>query len=812
MLIGRKKELEQLGALAKTDRVVGLVGPSGVGKSELARAFALDRGSGVVVDCFGRGGGEISALLKHGELIGAASRPDDAEVLILDNWTPGIPIPTKAEFEGVVIVTAYEPPLEFTSLAIHPFATPIFSELHESDAYQAFKVAAERTRPGASATLSDKAVYAIIKSLGGHPLGLSIAGRHAAIFSAEEVLTLMREGVELEDLERDERQRSLAHAISFSWEQLPDEHRRCVYLLARFRRPVRVKAIARVCAMTVPQTMTMLVDLARRGVINTGPYPRPLEVWVEVALNNYRLSAPDDAQVIDDLIFEIAAESAPKEYLPDPSEISDSPSFWEAALMGGVANRDPEVAARILAALLTWSLSFAPSRFAETGYLEELADQLESTRAHILRAKFLGWGANRAHDAIERAWEFAKSPEERALVELERAVGASVVGDLAGALAHVEKARQEQDSPRACVLAAILLTFHGDHERAQKLVQEVTESGGLTSRMRVALGPSMAWSASSGTRVAVARKCLQEARDLGDGPGEIAMLRVLADTLDLEGLDERADAVRQEALERAQALEFHRMVNNINAERFFANFANLDAIKLDELSADVRIRLASARVVHACLDGDLIGAQHFSEMLSENVFSLPPMQDLVRTARFALWIDAGQPASKPEEPGPFDDLMQRVAEAHEKPEEEQFSCFEAFTELRQMHSHAARLAYHWAQNRLTPFMRRLARYEESEADVVILKDFRTFRADEGWQQIPETTGAILKAIATHEYSDFDSLAAAAWPDEQMTWDSLVNRVNVRVSALRKQGLKRLLLKTNEGFVLSGTVELEANSG
>ncbi len=53
----------------------------------------------------------------------------------------------------------------------------------------------------------------------------------------------------------------------------------------------------------------------------------------------------------------------------------------------------------------------------------------------------------------------------------------------------------------------------------------------------------------------------------------------------------------------------------------------------------------------------------------------------------------------------------------------------------------------------------------------------------------------------------EQLLQAAWPDETIQPASAANRLYVALATLRKQGLKRLLLTEEEGYLLDPKCEL-----
>lgn len=67
--------------------------------------------------------------------------------------------------------------------------------------------------------------------------------------------------------------------------------------------------------------------------------------------------------------------------------------------------------------------------------------------------------------------------------------------------------------------------------------------------------------------------------------------------------------------------------------------------------------------------------------------------------------------------------------------------------------------------------------------------------------------ADLRSLAPGKAMALDSLFAAGWPGEKVAPDVLANRVFVSLTSLRKLGLREVLLKTAEGYLLDPEVRL-----
>ncbi|HRC58434.1 MAG TPA: hypothetical protein PKU97_21075, partial [Kofleriaceae bacterium] len=58
----------------------------------------------------------------------------------------------------------------------------------------------------------------------------------------------------------------------------------------------------------------------------------------------------------------------------------------------------------------------------------------------------------------------------------------------------------------------------------------------------------------------------------------------------------------------------------------------------------------------------------------------------------------------------------------------------------------------------------------------------------------------------------ERLIAAAWPDEQMSPPAALNRLHVALTTLRNLGLRDLLLRDGDGYLLAPDIALEVRPG
>jgi hypothetical protein len=57
-----------------------------------------------------------------------------------------------------------------------------------------------------------------------------------------------------------------------------------------------------------------------------------------------------------------------------------------------------------------------------------------------------------------------------------------------------------------------------------------------------------------------------------------------------------------------------------------------------------------------------------------------------------------------------------------------------------------------------------------------------------------------------------ALREAGWPGEAMTHEAAINRIHVALAELRKRGLEGVLVKSDHGYLLDGSVEVRRVPG
>jgi predicted ATPase/DNA-binding XRE family transcriptional regulator len=296
-LVGREQELAELESLLREHRLVTLVGPGGVGKTELALA-AADRFSGVdttvvvvdlttvqrdaavpsaILDAFGAAPGasdldDVLARRKPGDLVIVE---DNAEHVL--DGVAAVANRMVRSFPGVGVLVTSRIPLGLphevvrrVSVLAVPANDTDLVEIAMSPAVEMFCRRAARVRPDFVLTPQNATTVArLCRRLDGLPLALELAAARAGSLSVETILAALDDRFRLLSGPRRfgaPHQRTLADTIAWSVDALSDAARQLLYRVSMLGSPFTVEAVIGVCAgkpidsADIPMLLAELVD------------------------------------------------------------------------------------------------------------------------------------------------------------------------------------------------------------------------------------------------------------------------------------------------------------------------------------------------------------------------------------------------------------------------------------------------------------------------------------------------------------------------------------------------------------------------
>jgi predicted ATPase/class 3 adenylate cyclase len=254
-LVGRERELADLDGLLRSNRLVTITGPGGIGKTRLATEVGLraaDRfADGVtLVELEGvRDPGDVAAAISRA--VGAASQPnadpegvvgewlrDRQVLLIVDNFEQ---VAAAAPLLGrlltvaprLMMIVASRTPLHLTveqEYPLGPLGTPQADGSADPDrlgdfpAVALFVQRAKRARPDFRLTDANAAtVAAICRRVDGLPLAIELAAARIRLLSPDLVLERLTRALPMlvaGDIDRPARQRALTATIAWSYDLL----------------------------------------------------------------------------------------------------------------------------------------------------------------------------------------------------------------------------------------------------------------------------------------------------------------------------------------------------------------------------------------------------------------------------------------------------------------------------------------------------------------------------------------------------------------------------------------------------------------
>ena len=272
--VGRERELEEAGALLRSNRILTLIGPGGSGKTRLALHVAA-----AGTEMFPDGVFWVPlqairdpAIVEH--TICAAIGADDGVIryvgakrllLLLDNFEQVIEAaPTvSAIVSGTpnvkVLVTSRE--------RLHVAAEQCYpvEPLQRDEAVQLFE---ERARSVAPRFRSNGEVAQIVDRLDRLPLAIELAAARVVLLEPAELLARLEQRLPLlasRSRDAPARQKTLRATIEWSYELLDEEEQRLFRRLSVFRSAFALDAAVEICAGTIEGIESLLVkSLLRR--------------------------------------------------------------------------------------------------------------------------------------------------------------------------------------------------------------------------------------------------------------------------------------------------------------------------------------------------------------------------------------------------------------------------------------------------------------------------------------------------------------------------------------------------------------------
>ena len=400
-VIGRERELEEAGALLRSNRLVTLLGPGGSGKTRLALQLAADAAEEFADGVFWVSLQAVSDPgLVPASIAQAVGAPDDliefvagkSTLLLLDNLEQlleATPTVTQllTETTGVKVLATSREPLRVAGEQRYPVAP-----LAEEDAVALFLERARAVDPSFEPT---PAIADICRRLDGLPLALELAAARVSLLDPEALLERLERALPLLTggaRDAPERQQTLRATIKWSYELLDEEEQRVFASLSVFAGSFDLDAATTVCDASL-DTLQSLVDrsLVRRW--GSGRFGM-LETIHEYARE--RLS-PDDAKVIGrrhaEHYVEVARSgnfSAEATGAEDPELGRRELANFRAGLQFAVDHAEVELGLRLAASLERFWHSVDP--FESARWFELLLRERDDVAPAVLAAALRSYG------------------------------------------------------------------------------------------------------------------------------------------------------------------------------------------------------------------------------------------------------------------------------------------------------------------------------------------------------------------------------------------------------------------------------------
>lgn len=839
-IVGRKVETQVIQRELVPGRLVALVGPSGMGKTTLARSCQMER-TGRFVECrnltpadVARELAGLSEATEDEAWFVAAEALAELDVIVFDDIGRefGALDTFRAHWPGAVLTTSQHV-VEGKNVSIVPleaFDVPSLERIKESDAFALFMKTARSVDARFDVDADDiAAIHTIAVRFGGYPLGLALAARRAATVTPRGVLEYLGETDALSDRSRPERHQTVDRAISMSWQSLSTAQMARMYAMSLFQRPVGVDVIAELVAEPLAETLGGIEVLVQEAFVSRARFPVPRELFAHHAVANYAGEGNQSAHAIRtramDLAVALAQELPPG--FSDDSVFGEGPSLWQWAVTQTELDAlEAEEIDALLAAYARWARFTTPSGV--DGFAEYLAvlEEKGGSNAWLQRARVgdLGWES--AVEAFERSFSLADDAEQRLHTLVAASDVMSALGNFELARAYYVRAEDEGiDHPMLDFVRAKLSPDRRDTALYQRLSEQIesldqVDLNYLTLCLKAMSFAPVERAPEAGERaIAVARElrsriwlaktqlvyveclgvCGVEFEKSFEYMEEAA--QVLTD-IDPDRLDQAAPLRAAMYLGAGRAGEAGDLLKDVIARQARPSPTTYRLLRLAEW-VDPNCEASTTNVPDA----------PYITRFATNAYAL---------ARFGQLFEAGQAdtsseiiRSSEERLVPFLETLKALIElqgGHEITPE----VIQLRIDLRKLlepprgsEIGAIALAGFLAARDL-PALHRMKLLEACENEVVIASDYSAVRVSGEWVAIAsDTSRRLLQALVESEDPlDYDPLAELLYPDETLSWDALQNRVSVAVSRLRRVGLKPYVVKAPDGFVLKGDIRVE----
>ncbi len=858
--IGRTELLALLGEVVVPGEFVALVGPSGVGKTALARHWLAQHEGQLrvaTVDGFHRSPMEVAAelLATAGEVpearldedevwASAAQALEGFDIVFVDDVD--FPMASLQRlfriWDGAILVTTHQPPAGggVKAVPVAPFDTD--EDITDSDAARLFASASTATDIRFDPYDSPRALEALLDACDGFPLAIILAAQWSATLSCETVLKLLDEGSYPEDGDNPRRHRSMQAAIHFSWNQLAQAQRARLYAMSLLAAPVAVATVSELCDEPQIDTARGLHQLVQMSMIGRGPQHRPLSSFCEHALKVFAEQNPQRAEAIEQRLIELATHRAHREVealsmydVPDQSR-----HLWQAAIGFAPRIEDRDLGV-VLAMWLHW-LAFRVSSEERSRRIEKaqpLFERADDWHAWYWLAKLRRHERDqRVGEVIERAKTVAQTPEQRRDILLDEAQFHYLNLRLDEAVQTLEMAIEEATPTFFYYYQrAELQIYRGrkadafeSAERAEALLEPDQE----IHRARLEMMRSLCE-----TEPARKQARIERARDIYRRHHMLAAqgwcAHWLANTVGREQdrFDE-AVVLFDEAREHYKSVGRQREREVIDTEEALLELHTGNWDRAIELSQAVEDRITDndllpmepvrlVRGVAALQSGALSAAEGVwrSDRSYWTSASHVYLKALFVAFDAAMSVEIGDPEAAREAIEQADDevalRLHALLALDAYDTDDLDSALEIWPKLRPAlidrtgASVAARQLTIRLRANLPPMLTRLHRLEDRGQGVRFVDDFRAFFVEDEWVDIRTQTTArtMLRALCTADDPvDFEDFAELLYSDQTLTRQSLVNRVNVQISKLRHLGLKEHLIKLPDGFVFEGDFTLD----